>query len=95
VSEVEAAAVGGSHDKRLIKASVGHSPWIKVRSNPKRGPWIAPGEDVPPILIEGYRLETLHYMREKETSPDIYRFWVHESLTIDQACAMIMEGYAR
>ena len=52
------------------------------------------GMDFEPIYTEVYRLETLAYATEDEP-PEMrqWRFWVHESLTTDQAYQRIIEGY--
>ncbi len=98
--EVEAVAIGGSHDRGIVKGWTCHGNYLYVRGKP-RYPLGRPtlyevcaGADFEQVHTEVYRLETISYARaDKKVSEK--HFWVHDSLTNDEAFVKIIEGYGK
>ena len=93
---IEAVAIGGSHDRLLLKGYPGERTiQVFTRVLPLEG--FSPLEPSTfAIETEIYRLERVFYtgFDSKPKEPMYWHFWVHESLSLDDAYVRLMEGYS-
>jgi hypothetical protein len=97
--ETSAVAIGGSHDRRVIRGPRYGEDGTHFRVAPPTGQWPTIEELVHRTgrihtMTELYRIEHLSYATN-DGRVLAWEFWVHESLTRDEAYIKLMEGYAR
>lgn len=89
-------AIGGPRDRESLSAGAGDR-YVVLAADPGPIPFSLPAS-LPKLVStlpkETYRLETFRYGRvDGEVSE--WKFWVHESLSNDEAFARVMGGYGR
>lgn len=89
-------AIGGPRDRKSLSAGAGDR-YAVIPEDPGPIPFSLPAslpKLVSTLRKETYRRETFKYMRaDGEVSE--WKFWVHESLSNDEAFARVMGGYGR